>query len=385
MCPTGEGSACSSCPANSYSAFSAQRRSSCMCNSGDKYAASKCTLTDVSVPSGYFYDAARGECQLCPNSTYSTVMKLKDNDFKRNGSMGWRGTERTTSCGAYGSVLGGLHVLAEHSSIEKTFTRLCKHVSVYVQFKVLLIDVIQPVKVGLYINREEVWSQTLQANRFSGSECGWSEGDGIVSDVLRVNPREDYVEAKLRVDYDYWEVNASNAKTFWGLQEFRLFVPCMSSTSADCTMTTPSRQTCSDVTVNGEGSSCIQSGDFLYVQYPYRYLSWEAAESKCNELGIEGHLAYFPDAETYDDVAAAFGLSFGWIGLRSRGGPLGFDFRWYQGEAPTFSRFEYFAYRDSYKEFCVYASGIPFRQTDWDVSNCRSSRSTFVCSYLAMN
>eukprot|EP00960_Hanusia_phi_P063776 765567-Hanusia_phi.AAC.1 len=348
----GKAGNCLSCPANSQSSFQAQERSSCMCDSGD---AASCmllqALTDVSWSSGYFLNASQGDCSPCPSGRYARRMEFVDRDFGRIGSMGWTGTDKVSSCGAYGSVLGGLNVLGEHSSVSKTFTGLCPHGFVYVKMSLLLVDLVQPVTVRLYVNRQEVWSQSVAVSG-GASECGKSDRDLVIDRYTRVYHTEDYVEAMIRVDYDYWEVNAEKAKTFWGLQRFSLLLPRASSSSADCSMTTPLTQTCSDV---NKGGSCMRSGDYFYVYYS-SYKTWWDAESFCNEIEGGGHVAYFPDDKTYDEVTSRF--SYIWIGLRSPPGSA-YDFRWIaNGGTPSFTRwgdsppsgvssYETFVYMDS--------------------------------------
>eukprot|EP00960_Hanusia_phi_P067467 766638-Hanusia_phi.AAC.5 len=263
-------------------------------------------------------------------------MEFFDREFGRNGSMGWTGTEKISSCGAYGSVLGGLNVLGEHSSVSKTFTGLCPHGFVYVKMRLLLIDMVQPVTVRLYVNRQEVWSESVGAMSVRASQCGKSDRAGVIDRYTRVYHTEDYVEVMIRVDYDYWEVNAERAKTFWGLQGFSLLLPCASSSSADCSMTTPLTRTCSDV--SGSGGSCMRSGDYFYVYYS-AYKTWWDAETFCNDVGGGGHLGYFPDDKTYDEVTSRF--SYIWIGLRSPPGSA-YDFRWIaNGGTPSFTRWSY--------------------------------------------
>ncbi|EKX50295.1 hypothetical protein GUITHDRAFT_104106 [Guillardia theta CCMP2712] len=348
---------CSSCPAHSQSSFQAQDRSSCMCDSG------------------YFLNASQGGCSPCPSGTYARRMEWVEGDFGTNGSMGWRGADKTSSCGAYGSVLGGLNVLGEHASVSKTFTGLCEHGLVYVKMRLLLVDLVQPVTLRLYVNRQEVWSETAGAMASWPSECGKSDGDELIERAVRVYHTEDYVEAMIRVDYDYWEVSASSAKTFWGLKDFSLSMPCASSTSADCSMTSPSVQSCSDVT--GSGGTCMQAGDYLYVYYTSG-LTWWDAESRCNGIGREGHLAYFPDSRTYLDVTSRLGVgaSNPWIGLRSPAASA-FDYRWVIGGSPSFwgvngvppsgySQYEYGVFVGSQGEWGNYQT---------------SNRNRYLCSY----
>ncbi|EKX52755.1 hypothetical protein GUITHDRAFT_101907 [Guillardia theta CCMP2712] len=260
---------CSSCPANSLSSFQAPDRSSCMCNFG------------------YFLNASEGGCSPCPGGTYARRMEFVEQDFGKDGIVGWQGTDQTSSCGAYGSVLGGLNVLAEYSSVTKTFTGLCPHGFVYLWMRVVLIDVAQPVtlrmyvnrqlrmyvnrqlrmyvnrQLRMYVNRQEVWNETISAVFPVSSRCGSSNGDGLISGFKRLYHTEDYIEVGIRVDYDYLQVDASIAKTFWGLKEVSLILQCASSTSADCSMTKPLEQSCSDVT--GSGGRCTRSGNYLLV------------------------------------------------------------------------------------------------------------------------
>eukprot|EP00960_Hanusia_phi_P017697 521154-Hanusia_phi.AAC.2 len=301
-------------------------------------------------------------------------MELVDGDFGRNGSVGWTGTVKISSCGAYGSVLGGLNVLGEHSSVSKTFTDLCPHGFVYVKIRLLLIDVAQTVTVRLYVNRKEVLSEKVREMAAWPSECGRSDGDGLIERSMRVYHTEDYVEARIQVDYDYKEVNTSSAKTFWGLKDFSLLLPCASSSSADCSMTTPLTQSCSDVT--GSGETCVGSGDYLYVLTSYS-LTWWEAESKCNEMRRGGHLAYFPDGQTYDEVMSALGSpSYSWIGLRSPPGQVN-DFRWTAGGTPSFSRWRYGTPSgDMSLETFVYVYSEEWRSTTKSTDHNR-----VICSY----
>jgi hypothetical protein len=53
---------------------------------------------------------------------------------------GWEGANGTSQCGEYGHLLGGAGVLGDSSSLRKTYTNLCKHDKVVIQFSVVLID-----------------------------------------------------------------------------------------------------------------------------------------------------------------------------------------------------------------------------------------------------
>lgn len=130
-------------------------------------------------------------------------------------------------------------MLGEHASVSKTFTGLCQHGFVHVSMRVLLIDLVQSATVRLYVNRLEVWSEKIEATSSRQSECGSSDGEEVAERSIRVYHVEDYLEATIRVDYEYWKVSPSSAKTFWGLLRFSLVAPCASSSSADCSMTTP--------------------------------------------------------------------------------------------------------------------------------------------------
>eukprot|EP00960_Hanusia_phi_P028433 747414-Hanusia_phi.AAC.1 len=206
------------------------------------------------------------------------------------------------------------------------------------------------------------------------SECGMSDGEDLIDRSLRVYHTEDYAETTIRVDYDYWEVNASVAKTFWGLQGFSLLLPCASSTSADCSMTTPLTRTCADVT--GGGGTCVQSGQYLYLYYSNYYMTWWAAETFCSQNGRGGHLAYFADGQTYDHVTSALGADNFWIGLRSEAGPV-YDLRWTAGGSPTFSRWQYGPpFGGGQYETVTYV-----QNTYWYSSPYSTDTMTVLCSY----
>ncbi|EKX38135.1 hypothetical protein GUITHDRAFT_115688 [Guillardia theta CCMP2712] len=353
----GNTGSCLSCPANSSSSWQAQGRSSCICDSG------------------YFFNASQ-ECSPCSSGTYAKRMKMADQDFGRNGTMGWKGTEQITSCGRYGSVLGGLNELAEYSRVGKTFTGLCPHGFLYIRMQVLLIDFAQPVMVRLFVNRQEVWNQTISAiSPSSTSECGQSQGDAMINPSMRLYHTEGYVEAEVQVDYVYWE---SSVKTFWGLKDFSVVVPCASSSASDCSMTSPLTQTCSEVTESGV--PCMQSGVYLYVYYPDTWMNFSDAEAKCNQIGGGGgQVAYFPDGQTHDEVIAGLGISSdNWIGLQHSAGPQ-YDFKWVTNGPPSFTRWADGGPNDgNWNDLCVL-----LRDSLWYDVPC-SSTYRVLCSYLAV-
>eukprot|EP00960_Hanusia_phi_P018239 537064-Hanusia_phi.AAC.1 len=99
-------------------------------------------------------------------------------------------------------------------------------------------------------------------------------------------------------------------------------------------MTTPMTRKCSDVT--GSEGTCVQSGQYLYV-LTQSWLTFVDAERFCNQTGRGGHLAHFPDNQTYSEVISTLGANDTWIGLRSEPGPV-YDFRWTTGGTPAFTR-----------------------------------------------
>ncbi|EKX43308.1 hypothetical protein GUITHDRAFT_110724 [Guillardia theta CCMP2712] len=343
---------CSSCPANSHSSFQAQEASSCMCDSG------------------YFFDASAGTCSLCPSGNYTEEQRFVDRDFGLNGGSGWRGTEKTSSCGSYGSVLGGFNVLGEQSSLTKTFTGLCPHGFLHIWMRVLLIDFVQPVTLRLTVDRREVWSESIPASSSSLSECGQAAGEEMIERLIRVYHTEDHVEVNIQVDYDYWEVSAATAKTFWGLKELSVVLPC--SSSADCSMTSSAYQTCSDV--QGSAAACLRVGEYLYV-YHYGYFLSSQIEPTCKQIGRGGQLAYFPDRKTYDELRSRLSLGlYTRIGLSVERGSS--YFRWTAGGAFSSQTWGDVGPQLSGDDACVV-----LYDNSWLPLQCSDSATYLLCSY----
>ncbi len=62
----------------------------------------------------------------------------------------------TSTCGTYGSLLGGVDVLGDKSFLTKTYTDLCQHNFVALEFSIVAIDGWEGETIALFVDNVEV-------------------------------------------------------------------------------------------------------------------------------------------------------------------------------------------------------------------------------------
>ena len=73
-----------------------------------------------------------------------------------SGVKGWEGAQVNTVCGNLGPLLGGYSVLGDRGYLRKTYTNLCRHNSVNIQFGLVAIDGWEGETISLYVDGAEV-------------------------------------------------------------------------------------------------------------------------------------------------------------------------------------------------------------------------------------
>ena len=62
----------------------------------------------------------------------------------------------TSTCGVYGSLLGGAGVLGDGGYLSKTYTNLCKHNMIRLDFALVAIDGWDGETIALFVDNIEV-------------------------------------------------------------------------------------------------------------------------------------------------------------------------------------------------------------------------------------
>ncbi len=85
---------------------------------------------------------------------------------------GWAGADVISTCGPFGSLLGGYGVLSDKAFLRKTYTDLCRHNTVRLKFILLAVDGWEGETMALYVDNIQVstsLSFLMRVVRFSSS------------------------------------------------------------------------------------------------------------------------------------------------------------------------------------------------------------------------
>lgn len=134
-------------------------------------------------------------------------------------SEGWSGVpgaNMTTTCGAYGTLMGGHGAFGRGAYIEKTYTQLGTHWSIRIRFNFVLIDHWGSENAQLFVDGALVW----QSGRYNwndwtlSDECGrrtWRQEDA--RHTVDVTAAHYSATATIRITTE-----ASQSYQYWGVQ-----------------------------------------------------------------------------------------------------------------------------------------------------------------------
>jgi hypothetical protein len=144
----GSGGNCRACPANSTAPAGSKYASDCTCLRG--------------------FVVENSSCVRCSNGMSMPAIQIRD-IFNSSGTNGWQGSDITSTCGKYGSVLGGVGELGDKSYVKKVYTNLCRHKAIYLSFSLLAIDGWEGETISLFADDLEVSQLYFFDNLFQSS------------------------------------------------------------------------------------------------------------------------------------------------------------------------------------------------------------------------
>jgi hypothetical protein len=156
-CPSnhyGSGGDCRACPGNSTAPEGSKYASDCICLPG--------------------FVAENSACVRCANGRSMPSLRILDM-FNTSDTNGWQGSDIVSTCGKYGSVLGGVGELGDKSNLKKVYTNLCKHNEIELSFSLVAIDGWEGETISLFADNIEVSQHLLHqhfvCSSFDLAEC----------------------------------------------------------------------------------------------------------------------------------------------------------------------------------------------------------------------
>ena len=93
------------------------------------------------------------------------------------GASGWTGSPQTvTTCGSYGSIVGGWNVWGSGTYLQKTISNLPTHTQLRVQFEYYAIETWDGERAQLRVDNTLVWDQAY---------TGYEDTSNNLADMVR--------------------------------------------------------------------------------------------------------------------------------------------------------------------------------------------------------